>query len=60
MESGKKIPTLQLMELNYMSLSVKVFNKLKNVYLLCTLNDCNELASSCPRTNRNSYGSDKL
>ena len=43
-----------------MSLSVKVFNKLKNVYLLCTLNDCNELASSCPRTNRNSYSSDKL
>ena len=60
MESSKKIPTLQLMELNNMSLSVKVFNELKNVYLLCTLNDCNELASSSPRTNRNSYGSDKV
>ena len=38
-----------------MSLSMKVFNKLKNIYLLCTLNDCNELASSCPLPNRNNY-----
>ena len=33
--------------------SIKVLKKLKNVYLLCTLNDCNKEASSCAPTNRN-------
>ena len=33
--------------------SVKIFNKLKNIYLLCTVNDCNKLASSCAPTKRN-------
>ena len=43
-----------------MSLSMKVFNKLKNRYLLCTLNDCNELASSFSRHKQEQLCSDKL